>query len=190
MDLSTRRGARSAILRGGLALAAAAVAVLPVSPPAQASGKESAPVSLSAGSAPGAAVGIRPMQRGYFEFTPALYERRLNLWANRARERYGARPLAVRSCHDYFAERWTRHLVATETFYHQNLGPYMDDCRLSKAGEILASGPVRPYKMIQMWLNSPGHRALLLDPTYPTVGIAARKQDNGTWLGCIDFGRS
>lgn len=185
----TQRRSLRALVRGGLALAAATVALMPAQAPAHAGGKEAAPAALSSGAASSATAGVRPVASIAY-FTPELYERRLNLWANRARDRYGARPLAVRTCHDGFAEQWARHLVSTDSFYHQDLGPYMSTCRLTKAGEILAAGPVKPYHMIQMWLNSPGHRALLLDPSYGDAGISARRQDDGSWLGCIDFGRS
>ena len=182
------RSAR-AFIRSGIALAAATVALLPVQGPALAGGKEAPVAIVSSGAASSATAGVRPLTWTAADFTPALYERRLNLWANRARDRHDAGPLGVRYCHDSFAEQWARHLVATDSFYHQDLGRYMDTCRLSAAGEILAAGPVRPYRMIQMWLNSPGHRALLLNPGYRDAGISARRQDNGSWLGCIDFGR-
>jgi uncharacterized protein YkwD len=43
--------------------------------------------------------------------------------------------------------------------------------------------------MIKMWLNSPGHRALLLDPKFRKAGVSARRGADGAWVGCIDFGR-
>lgn len=41
-------------------------------------------------------------------------------------------------------------------------------------GEItgMASGGMTPEMAIQMWLNSPGHRAILLDPNQTYVGVS------------------
>lgn len=119
----------------------------------------------------------------------ATYESRLRTWINRARDARGIRPLRVRLCHDGFAERWTSYLTQNDQFRHQDLGPYMNRCNLSKAGEILALGSVTPRRMVRMWLNSPAHRQILLDRAFHLSGISAKRDGNGNWVGCVDLGR-
>ena len=98
-------------------------------------------------------------------------------------------PLRVRPCLGGYATRWARHLARTGQFEHQNLSPILRACELSRVGEILAKGNVTPRYMISMWLHSPGHRALLLDPNFRKAGVSARRGADGAWVGCIDFGR-
>ncbi len=117
------------------------------------------------------------------------YEHRLKVWMNRQRARIGVRSVGVRPCIDTFADRWTHHLVATDGFYHQDLGGVMRTCRQSQAGEILAMGNVTPYQMVRLWMASPDHRRLLLSNDYARAGISARRDTSGNWIGCIDFGR-
>jgi uncharacterized protein YkwD len=119
----------------------------------------------------------------------ATYESRLKTWINRVRHNRGIRPIAVRPCHDGFAERWTSYLTQNNQFRHQDLGRYMTRCKLSKAGEILALGRVTPRRMVLMWMHSPDHRRIMLDRSFGLSGIAARRDANGNWVGCIDFGR-
>jgi uncharacterized protein YkwD len=105
------------------------------------------------------------------------------------RRSHGVHGIAVRPCHEGYAERWAGHLARTSEFQHQDLGAYMTGCKLTKAGEILALGSVTPVQMVKMWMHSPEHRAILLDRSFGLSGIAARRHADGTWIGCIDFGR-
>lgn len=119
----------------------------------------------------------------------AVYTDRLADAMNDIRRNHDLRPLKVRPCLDRFALRWARHLARTGKFEHQSLTPLLNQCSLSRVGEILAKGNVRPRYMIKMWLDSPGHRALLLDPRFRKAGVSARRGADGAWVGCIDFGR-
>ncbi len=138
----------------------------------------SPPASVSAG-------GLLAASRS---LTPAEYEGRLKHWMNVARENHGARGIAVNSCVDNFAESWSLFLARTNSFYHQDLGAMMRTCSLSSAGEILALGAVRPRQMIQMFMNSPAHRQILLSRGYAFSGISATKKSDGSWVGTIEFG--
>ena len=130
----------------------------------------------------------RTTQNYQVALTADRYENQIGAIVNNVRARHGLRPVAVRACTDGFAERWTRHLVRNGVFEHQSLGPIMERCNLSGAGEVLALGSVTPGRMIRMWLGSPGHRAIMLDPHYRIMGSAAVQDANGSWIGCIDFG--
>ncbi len=176
-----------------LAIIATAGVVLPMQAPAQAapaahpSSKVAAAAALS--SAKTAAQGKQHKQANGTRLQRTVYQDRLHTWANRVRHAHGVRVIAVRPCHEGYAQRWTGYLARNNEFFHQDLGRYMDRCKLTKAGEILALGSVTPYRMIQMWMGSPEHRRILLDPSFGLSGIAARRDANGNWIGCIDFGR-
>ena len=72
---------------------------------------------------------------------------------NHARARHDAHAVKAVPCVQTFADHWSNHLVAVDGFYHQELGPIMNRCSLSRAGEIIAKGGVTPRQMIRMWLN-------------------------------------
>lgn len=62
-------------------------------------------------------------------------------------------------------------------------------------GETLAMlggcGAKAARKVVRMWMNSPGHRAILLSSSFRRVGIGTRKGDLGGNRACVvtaDFG--
>lgn len=64
-------------------------------------------------------------------------------------------------------------------------------------GETLAMvgrcGNGSPRRIVRMWMNSPGHRAILLDGTYRRVGVGKRTGKLGDDRVCVitaDFGSS
>lgn len=118
----------------------------------------------------------------------ASYIDRLARAMNDTRRKHDLRPLKVRPCVDGFAARWSRHMAKTGNLVHQDLQPIMRHCGLQRVGEIIAYGDVSPRGMIRMWLNSPDHRHLLLDPSFRKAGVGAAR-GNSVWFGCIDFGR-
>ncbi len=193
--LMSARGIR----RGGVVAAVAAVAMTvpttaadaqPTPAKVQSASVQSASVQSAAVVTIAPQVTISPSTRLWGGIlNQAKYEGRLNFWMNRQRSHVGIRRVGVRLCLDGFAERWAQHLKATNSFYHQDLGGVMNNCRQSQAGEILAKGNVTPYQMVQMWMASPDHRRLMMSRDYGRAGISARRNSAGTWIGCIDFGR-
>ena len=55
--------------------------------------------------------------------------------------------------------------------------------RFSAAGENIASGQKTPAEVVAAWMNSPGHRANILSPTYNQlgVGLATSKSGKNYW---------
>ena len=47
------------------------------------------------------------------------------------------------------------------------------------AGEIIAYGRMSPEECTQGWLRSPGHRRILLGPSYSTIGVGVARASNG-----------
>jgi hypothetical protein len=60
-------------------------------------------------------------------------------------------------------------------------------------GENLAEGDFRTNaELLTGWMNSPGHRANIINPRYTEIGAAARKgtyQGQVVWMAVQEFGR-
>ncbi len=53
--------------------------------------------------------------------------------------------------------------------------------RFSAAGENIAYGQRTPQEVMNGWMNSPGHRSNILNPTYNQIGVGVAKASNGTF---------
>jgi uncharacterized YkwD family protein len=49
----------------------------------------------------------------------------------------------------------------------------------SSAGENIAMGQRTPEEVVNAWMNSPGHRANILSPTYTQIGVGYAKGSTG-----------
>lgn len=52
--------------------------------------------------------------------------------------------------------------------------------RFSSAGENIAMGQRTPAEVMNSWMNSPGHRANIMNPSYTEIGVGLAKNKNGT----------
>lgn len=52
--------------------------------------------------------------------------------------------------------------------------------KFSSAGENIAYGQKTPQQVVTAWMNSPGHRANILSPSYTQTGVGAAKKSDGT----------
>jgi uncharacterized protein YkwD len=121
--------------------------------------------------------------------TPDQYETRVITWINRERVAHGLPKVSAQSCTDRYAERWSTYLGRNLEFFHQDLSPFFDRCHARYAGETLARGAVSPRQMVQLWMNSDGHRAILLSKTPRRIGVGAFLDSRGDWLVAADFTR-
>ena len=121
--------------------------------------------------------------------SPDTYEARVISWINRERADRGLAPVRQHSCTDLYAERWSRYLGRNLEFFHQDLDPFFSQCNARYAGETLARGAVTPRAMVQLWMNSDGHRAILLSKNPRRIGVGAFLDSRGDWLVAADFTR-
>lgn len=63
----------------------------------------------------------------------------------------------------------------------------MKACAARGASENIACGNVTADQMVTMWMNSPGHRANILNGSFTHIGIGAAKTSAGRWYGVQDF---
>ena len=121
--------------------------------------------------------------------TPDEYESRIVYWINRERTARGLTKVRAQSCTDYYAERWSRYLGRNLEFFHQDLDPFFSQCDARYAGETLARGAVTPREMVKLWMNSDGHRRILISQTPRRIGVGAFLDSRGDWLVAADFTR-
>lgn len=100
---------------------------------------------------------------------PTRKEQKVLRKINKVRANYGRGKLRVRSTLQSGAHKWARYLQRHNVFYHGSLS--------SGVSENLAWVSCQrgwPRKIVRMWLNSPGHRANLLDGSarYFGAGVA------------------
>jgi uncharacterized protein YkwD len=96
---------------------------------------------------------------------------------NAERARYGLRPLVL---DDHLLESARKHAA-----WMTNRG-LLQHTSLPVA-ENIAMGQRTCNEAVRDWMNSPGHRANILNPGYTRIGAAAFTAPNGTPFWCQQF---
>jgi uncharacterized protein YkwD len=111
---------------------------------------------------------------------------------NTARTQSDLGGLSVAACLQANAQRWAEQLASVEALRHQDMGDVFDECSGNTyVGENVAynyssDGAV----MVDMWMDSPGHRANILKPQYTRIGVGVAQAANGAWFGVQVFGNA
>jgi uncharacterized protein YkwD len=96
---------------------------------------------------------------------------------NAKRAKYGLPPLVL----DQSLEKTTRShavwMTNTRNFEHSHIN----------VGENIAEGQRTPTEAFTDWMNSPGHRANILNSSYKRTGVAAYQTPDGTIYWCQQF---
>lgn len=104
--------------------------------------------------------------------TPTVtYSDRVLALTNTQRTSRGLRALAFSACADGYANTWATALARAGSLSHQALSPILTNCRARGVGENVAYGNVTPEQLVQMWMDSPGHRANVLNPAFTHIGV-------------------
>jgi uncharacterized protein YkwD len=104
---------------------------------------------------------------------------------NRERAHFGLRRLTIDKRLAKAARRHARDMARRNYFSHDTLGGgsfvdriraagYLRGARSWTVGENLAwgsHGQSRPRTIMRLWMNSPGHRANILNPSFREIGI-------------------
>jgi uncharacterized protein YkwD len=117
------------------------------------------------------------------------YEVRLLRQMNRVRVNHGLPRVRRAACTEQVADRWSRHLAATNGFYHQSMTDILDECSAAYAGETLGRGTMKPRRLVRMWLDSPPHRAILLSGKPRRIGLGVTMDNTGRWVVAANFMR-
>ena len=120
---------------------------------------------------------------------PSTYEKRVQRVVNNRRAAHGLVRLRMAPCPDGTAQRWADHLAANDAFYHQSMSAVLDRCNARYAGETLGRGSMTPRKLVRMWMQSPGHRAILLSHKPRRIGIGVSPDGTGRVVVAANFVR-
>jgi uncharacterized protein YkwD len=94
------------------------------------------------------------------------------------------------ACVQKWARKQARRMARQERMFHQDLGVVLRRCHLHRAGENVAFGFDLGIAVVRVgWMESPPHRANILDPRFRLLGAGARRGDNGVWYAAQVFGR-
>jgi len=121
--------------------------------------------------------------------TVARYQKQARAVTNNKREAHDLVQLRYGKCVQRFAVKQARRMADQDRMFHQDLGPVMDRCNLTSAGENVAYGYPTGRKVVRAWMRSEGHRANILEPSYRILGMAMRRSGNGTPYAAQVFGR-
>lgn len=132
---------------------------------------------------------------------PSLSASGIIVWTNIERKQNGNLPaLKENSKLDQAARLKVQDMFAQQYFEHinpQGVGPAGLAAQVHyeyvAIGENLALGNFKDDQaLLQAWMNSPGHRANILNPKYLEMGAATAKglyQGQETWLSVQEFGK-
>lgn len=125
------------------------------------------------------------------ELTGEELETALMVEINKARAANGLRKIwNFDVCTDGLAERWGERIARTGVFEHRDQSEVIRKCNNSWAGETLVRGAgLTPKTMVDLWLDSPGHREILLSPRARRAGVAITEDAQGRRIGVVNLVR-
>lgn len=113
------------------------------------------------------------------------YEREVVRLVNAARAEYGLAPLTEDENLSKVARTKSQDMRDNKYFSHTspNYGSPFDmmsdfGIQYMTAGENIAYGYTTPEAVVNGWLNSPGHRANIMDASFTTIGVGYAKEGN------------
>ncbi|MEU6588033.1 CAP domain-containing protein [Streptomyces sp. NPDC046881] len=112
---------------------------------------------------------------------------------NEERTKAGYSPLAANSSLTKLAESFSDDMAARGFFDHTDPDGRTPWDRAAAAGvtdlggENIARGQADAAAVMQAWMNSPGHRANILNPDFKTLGVGVHLGPGGPWW-TQDFG--
>ena len=121
--------------------------------------------------------------------TQDKYQHQARAVTNNNRATHDLVELQKGECVQKFARRQARKMANQDRMFHQDLGVVLNQCGLTGVAENVAAGYPTGRAAVKAWMNSDGHRANLLEPTYRTLGMAVRRSDDGTPYAAQVFGR-
>ncbi|MEU4153735.1 CAP domain-containing protein [Streptomyces sp. NPDC026659] len=112
---------------------------------------------------------------------------------NEERAKVGCTPVTADSSLAKLAEAFSDDMASRDFFDHTDPDGATPWDRASKAGitglggENIARGQVDPAAVMEAWMNSPGHRANILNCDFKTLGVGVHFGEGGPWW-TQDFG--
>jgi uncharacterized protein YkwD len=107
----------------------------------------------------------------------AAIEANIVMYTNQERARYGLSPLRVDRELMETARDHAAWMTRNSSLVHTS----------QPVAENIAMGQPHSSDAVQAWMNSPGHRANILNANHSRIGVAAFCTDNGTIFWCQQF---
>ena len=167
---------------------ASAPAAAPVAQPA------AAPASLSIGGGGASVANAAPVVAVSSGAEDSAFEQRVVDLVNAERAAYGLAPLTYNAQLDAAAEGHNSVQVQTRTMAHINIGDGDPGSRIRAAGfmgawgENVAVGQSSPEQVVREWMNSPTHRANILNPNFHQIGVSFAQTSDGYSFWTQSFG--
>lgn len=60
---------------------------------------------------------------------------------------------------------------------------------ITYGSENIARAKVKPKEVVDLWMDSPGHRSNILNPKWQRIGVAVYKSDDGDYWWCVRFSK-
>ncbi|KQY59463.1 hypothetical protein ASD11_07835 [Aeromicrobium sp. Root495] len=128
-------------------------------------------------------LGISPAQA----ISTDNWEKQVFSQSNKERKERGIKVTARSACLDKYTKSWISNVYADGKLTgsdHRGVASLikvMTKCGYTTIGENLAMGQTSGYETVTDWMNSPGHRANLLNKKYSVMGVAAVKHGGRWW---------
>jgi uncharacterized protein YkwD len=112
---------------------------------------------------------------------------------NAERAKVGCSPVSANSALTGLAESFSEAMAAEDFFDHTDPSGATPWDRAAKlgitnlGGENIARGQADPAAVMEAWMNSPGHRANILNCDFKTLGVGVHFGEGGPWW-TQDFG--
>ena len=127
---------------------------------------------------------------------PATTEQQTVAITNQHRAANGLRPLTINTTLTGAAQNHANDQASVDTMSHTGTDGSDPGTRIIRSGypvaawgENVAGGYATPDTVMTAWMNSPGHRANILNNTFTHIGIAIAYAPDGTPYWAMEFGR-
>ncbi|GIU84831.1 MAG: hypothetical protein KatS3mg008_1606 [Acidimicrobiales bacterium] len=97
------------------------------------------------------------------------------------RREFGLAPLATHPELTSDSQAWAEHLAATGRLAHDPNFPANLSAPWWKAGETVGVSAFGAGDIVRLWMASPSHRSILLDPAMTHVGVGVVETGGLTW---------
>ncbi|WP_242059955.1 CAP domain-containing protein [Oscillatoria sp. FACHB-1407] len=125
--------------------------------------------------------------------SPTFVERVVSL-TNAFRQQFGLQPLTLNSKLNTAAQTHSQNMAVQDFFSHTGADGSQPWDRMTRAGyrwsraaENIAAGQQTPEAVVDAWMNSPGHRANILNANFREIGVGYYELTNDT--GNVNYGR-
>ncbi len=111
---------------------------------------------------------------------------------NEERKKVGAKPLQLWPENDAYAAKRADEIVSKFSHTRPNGSSCFSGLTNYKAaGENIAAGANNPQKVMKQWMNSPGHKKNILNPTFDSISVGIKFSQNSKygWYWVQLFGK-